>query len=546
MPGPVESAGSADYVIVGAGSAGCVLADRLSADGRSAVTVLEAGGSDLDFWVRLPIGYGGAFHHPRLNWRYVTEPDEGTGGRTSYWPRGKVLGGSSAINAMVFIRGQAADFDGWSDLGNPGWAYRDVLGHFRRMEDNLAGADEWRGVGGPVTVTRTDDAVHPLSRAYVEAGVTAGLARNPDFNGATQEGVGLYQITTRKGFRCSAATAYLNPARGRSNLRVITRARVSRVLFDGRRATGVEYAVGGRVFRMDARLEVILSAGAVNSPQILQLSGIGDGERLRGLGFGVLLDAPAVGRNLQDHIGLDYIYESAGPTLNDVLGTVRGRLMAGARYVVRRDGPLSLSVNQGGGFFRTDPERPRPNMQLYFAPLSYTRAVPGKRALMRPDPFPGLMIGLSNCFPKSRGEILIRSADPDVPPEIRPEYLSAPEDLRELVDGVGMLRRIAAAPPLRDAIRREIVPGPEVVEPEALAEDIRARAGTVFHPCGTCAMGPDPAGGAVVDARLRVHGVDGLRVVDASIFPRITAGNINAPTIMVGEKGASMILEDRE
>lgn len=541
----VESVGSADYVVVGAGSAGCVLADRLSADGKSAVAVVEAGGSDLNFWVRMPIGYGGAFHHPKLNWRYWTEPDEGAGGRRSYWPRGKVLGGSSAINAMVFIRGQAEDFDGWAALGNPGWAYTDVLAHFRRMEDNLAGADEWRGAGGPLTVTRIDDAAHPLSHAYVEAAVAAGLSRNPDFNGAGQEGAGLYQITTRNGLRCSAATAYLNPARGRANLRLITRARVDRVVFDGRRATGVDYRIGGRRFRIEARREVILSAGAVNSPQILQLSGIGDGARLRGLGLDVLLDAPAVGRNLQDHIGLDYVYESQAPTLNDVLRSVRGRVLAGARYVLRRNGPLSLSVNQGGGFFRTGPEQPRPNMQLYFSPLSYTRAAPGKRALMRPDPFSGFMIGLSNCFPNSRGEILLRSADPDDAPEIRPGYLGAPEDMADLVAGVGMLRRIAAAPPLRDVIRRELVPGPEVSGPQALADDIRARAGTLFHPCGTCAMGPDPAAGAVVDSRLRVHGVEGLRVIDASIFPRITAGNINAPTIMVGEKGASMILEDR-
>lgn len=532
-----------DYVIVGAGSAGCVLANRLSDGGRHRVALLEAGGSDLNFWVRMPIGYGKAFYHRTLNWKYLTEPVPGFDGRQSYWPRGKVVGGSSSINAMVFIRGQAEDFDGWRALGNPGWGYQDVLPLFRRMEDNAAGADEWRGKGGPLTVTNIEDVVHPLCRNYLAGGVEAGLPRNPDFNGATQEGIGIYQITTRNGFRCSAATAYLAPARRRANLRVITAAQATRVLFDGKRAVGVEYRQGGETRQVRARRAVILSAGAVNTPQLLQLSGVGDPDLLKRHGIDVVHAAPAVGRNLQDHIGFDHLYRSRRPTLNDVLRPWWGRLRVGLRYVLTRGGPLSLSVNQGGGFFRTGPERTRPNMQLYFSPVSYTRALPGRRALMSPDPFPGFLVGVSNCHPTSRGQLAIRSADPFAAPEIQPNYLSTEEDVQELLEAAHFLRRLSRTGPMREIIEEEIRPGAGILDDEALIADIRARSGSVFHPCGTCAMGPDAAA-SVVDPRLRVHGLEALRVVDASVFPRITAGNLNAPTIMVGEKGADLILAD--
>ncbi|MCW5711177.1 GMC family oxidoreductase N-terminal domain-containing protein [Shinella sp.] len=532
-----------DYVIVGAGSAGCVLANRLSDGGRHRVALLEAGGGDLNFWVRMPIGYGKAFYHRTLNWKYLTEPVPGFDGRQSYWPRGKVVGGSSSINAMVFIRGQAEDFDGWRALGNPGWGYQDVLPLFRRMEDNAAGADEWRGKGGPLTVTNIEDVVHPLCRNYLAGGVEAGLPRNPDFNGATQEGIGIYQITTRNGFRCSAATAYLAPARRRANLRVITAAQATRVLFDGKRAVGVEYRQGGETRQVRARRAVILSAGAVNTPQLLQLSGVGDPDLLKRHGIDVVHAAPAVGRNLQDHIGFDHLYRSRRPTLNDVLRPWWGRLRVGLRYVLTRGGPLSLSVNQGGGFFRTRPERPRPNMQLYFSPVSYTRALPGRRALMSPDPFPGFLVGVSNCHPTSRGQLAIRSADPFAAPEIQPNYLSTEEDVQELLEAAHFLRRLSRTGPMREIIEEEIRPGAGILDDEALIADIRARSGSVFHPCGTCAMGPDAAA-SVVDPRLRVHGLEALRVVDASVFPRITAGNLNAPTIMVGEKGADLILAD--
>lgn len=540
----VATTSEADFVVVGAGSAGCVVAARLSERPDLRVAVIEAGGSDLSLWVRMPIGYGGAFYHPKLNWRYYTEPDEGLGGRKAYWPRGRVIGGSSSINAMVFIRGQARDYDLWAEAGNPGWSYRDVLPAFRRLETNLSGADEWRGGEGPITVRDPSGAAHPLTHDYVAAAEGAGFARNADFNGRDQEGVGFYQITTRGGMRCSAATGYLRPALKRPNLSLATNALVTRILFEGRRAVGVEYRRDGRLHRVMARREVVLSAGAIGSPQILQLSGVGDPEALSKLGIETVLDRPAVGRNLQDHVGFDFVYVARRPTLNATLGPIMPRMLAGLRYLMTRDGPLSLSVNQGGGFVRSDAGRDRPNIQLYFSPLSYTRATPGKRRLTRPDAFPGFMLGVSNCHPQSRGWLHIRSAEPDAAPEIHPRYFSAPRDLEELLASVDVIRRIAAAPPLAGAIERELAPGLEATDRTALADYIRATTTSVFHPCGTCAMGPDPAAGAVVDARLRAHGLDGLRIADASIMPTITSGNLNAPSLMIGERAAEMIGED--
>ena len=533
---------SFDYIVVGAGSAGCVLASRLTADGRFRVLLLEAGGSDRSVWVRMPIGYGKTFHDPRHNWKFMTDPVPGFGGRDSYWPRGKVLGGSSSINAMVYVHGQHADFDDWAALGNPGWSWAEVGPVFRRMENSAAGADDWRGAGGPLDVADVRGLVHPLCEDWLAACEAAGLARNPDFNGADQEGVGIYQITTRRGVRASAATAYLRPAMRRANLAVATGAQVTRVRFEGRRAVGVDYRRGGVERSAQARGEVILSAGAVMSPVLLQLSGVGDPARLIRNGVAVVHDLDQVGRNLQDHVGIDYLYRARVPTLNQLLRPWSGRLRVGARYLLRRDGPLALSVNQGGGFFRTRPEV-RPNMQLYFSPVSYLRAAPGRRQLMTPDPYPGMLLGLSNCRPASRGWLAIRSPDPLEPPAIQPNYLDSPEDVAELLEGVRFLRRIAAAPPMARIVEQELAPGEGIAGEEALVADIRARAGTLFHVSGTCAMGPDPAS-AVVDARLRVHGLEAVRVIDASIFPRVTSGNTNAPSIMVGERGSDLVLED--
>jgi choline dehydrogenase len=529
-----------DYIVVGAGSAGCALASRLTENGRHTVLVLEAGGSDRNLWVRMPIGYGKTFYHPRLNWRYQTDPVEGLNGRIAYCPRGRVLGGSSSINAMVFIRGQHEDFDGWAALGNPGWSYADLLPLFRRMENNLAGADAWRGTGGPLAVSSIDALAHPLCRHFIDAGVELGLAHNPDFNGRAQDGVGLYQVTVADGLRASAATAYLGPAMRRSNLTVATNATVTRIIFEGRRAVGVGYEQGGRMLSAWAGREVVLSAGSINSPQLLQLSGVGDPEFLRGKGIDVVHALPGVGANLQDHVCIDYIYRANRPTLNDVLRPWWSQLLLGARYLLTRSGPLALSVNQAGGFVRTGPEAKRPNLQLYFSPLSYLKATPGKRQLMRPDPYPGFLLSVSNCHPTSRGHVRIRSADPRKAPEIQPRYLSTESDVQELVEGARLMRRLASTRAMQAIIEAEMVPGPDVDSEAAMVEDIRSRAGSVFHPCGTCAMGPDPST-AVVDPRLRVHGLDGLRIADASIFPLLIAGNTNAASIMVGEKAFDLM-----
>ncbi|BBK41996.1 choline dehydrogenase [Allostella vacuolata] len=532
-----------DYIIVGAGSAGCVLANRLTADGRFTVLLLEAGGSDRRFWIQVPIGYGKSFYNPQVNWMYRTEPDPALGGRQGYWPRGKVLGGSSSINAMVHVRGQAADFDDWQAAGNPGWGWADVLPYFRRSEDNAAGADAWRATGGPLHVSTIDRDRHPTCLAYLQACREAGLPITDDFNGAQQEGAGLYQIATKGGLRMSAARAYLHPATGRANLRVETDSHAARLLFDGRRARGIEYIRAGTRLVARARREVILAAGAINSPQLLQLSGIGPAALLRRHGIPVVLDAPAVGRNLQDHLCIDHLYRARVPTLNQQLRPWWGKLRAGLAYLALRRGPLAISVNQGGGFVRTRPGLDRPNMQLYFSPLSYTRGVPGKRALMQPDPFPGFLLSAQPCRPTSRGTIEIRSADPLEAPAIHPNSLATEHDRAELLEGSRFLRRLAAMPALSGIIAAEMEPGPAVRSDAELFEDIRRRASSVFHPVSTCRMGPDAAE-AVVDHRLRVHGIGGLRVIDASAFPAVTSGNTNAPTIMLAEKGADLVLAD--
>lgn len=532
-----------DYIVVGAGSAGCVLARRLTETGVFKVLLLEAGGSDRRLWIQLPIGYGKSFYDPRVNWMYRTEPEAALAGRQGYWPRGKVLGGSSSINAMVHIRGHAADFDDWRDLGNLGWGWQDVLPYFRKSEDHAGGGDAWRGAGGPLHVADVARDCHPLCQAYLQACAEIGLERNPDFNGARLEGVGLYQITMRDGLRMSAARAYLRPAMKRANLRVETRAQATRLLVRDRRAVGVEYLQDGVRKTATASGEIILAAGSINSPQLLQLSGIGPAELLRRHGIEVVTDSPAVGRNLQDHLCIDHLYRSRQPSLNEELGSWWGRIRAGVRYAAFRRGPLSISVNQGGGFVRTRSDLARPDLQLYFSPLSYTRAVPGKRALMRPDPFPGFLLSAQPCRPTSRGHLELRSADPLAPPMIFPNSLATGEDVHAMLDGSRFLRKLAGAPALARIIAEELAPGAGIQSDKELLDDIRQRGSSVFHPVGSCRMGPD-ATADVVDPALRVHGIAGLRVIDASIFPAVTSGNTNAPTIMVAEKGADLVLRD--
>ncbi len=532
-----------DYIIVGAGTAGCVLANRLSADGSARVLLIEAGGSDRTLWIQLPIGYGRTFFDRRVNWMYDTEAEPALHGRKSYWPRGKVIGGSGSINAMVHVRGQRGDYDDWAAAGNPGWAWDDVLPFFIRSEDHDHGASQWHGAGGPQHVTDISRVAHPLCRRFIAAGEAMGYPFTADFNGPQAEGVGIYQINTRKGRRASTANAYLRPALQRGNLVLRTHAHATRILFEGRRAIGVEYHRRGATVTVGARREVIVAGGSINSPQLLQLSGIGDAALLHSLGIPPLIDARAVGANLQDHLAVSYFYRSSLPTLNDELRPLVGKIRAALRYLFDRGGPLSMSVNQSGGFIRSTATSGRPDMQLYFSPVSYTRSPLSERRLLNPDPFSAFLLSFNGCRPTSRGTLAIVSPDPRSPPSIRPNYLSTEYDIGQALAGSRLLRTLAATAPMAEIITDELVPGRHLQTDAELLDDFRARADTVYHPTSSCMMGPDPAT-SVVDARLRVHGIAGLRVADASIFPNITSGNTNAPTVMVAEKAAAMILDD--
>jgi choline dehydrogenase len=411
------------------------------------------------------------------------------------------------------------------------------------MEDHALGAGPWHGAGGPLHVTDITGAEHPLTRVYLQAGQEAGLPFSRDLNGETIEGVGLYQINTSGGFRMSASRAYLWPARKRPNLRVEVEVLATQVLFEGARAVGIAYEQHGRKHEVRAGKEVILAGGAINTPQLLMLSGIGDEAQLRSRGIATRHHLPAVGRNLQDHLCHDYVYRAKRPSLNDMLFPWYGKLMAAMRYVLQREGPLALSLNQGGGFFRSRLDSTRPDIQLYFSPLTYEKSVPGVRALTRTDPFSGFTTSVSPCRPTSRGHLELKSSDPKEAPAIHPNYLATNHDVEELLAGARFLRKLAATPALSSIVAEELKPGPAKVSDEELVADIRARAYSVFHPVSTCRMGPDAADN-VVDPRLRVHGVTGLRVIDASIFPTVTSGNTNAPAIMVGEKGADLVLAD--
>lgn len=536
---------SYDYIVIGAGSAGCVLANRLSENANNSVLLLEAGPSDKRFYVQMPIGYGKTFYQAKVNWMYTSKANAALNNRTSYWPRGKTLGGSSSINAMVYVRGHKQDFDDWQRAGNPDWSYDDLLPYFKRMESWQQGANEFRGGDGPLKVADVSAKLHPLCKNFIAAGQALGFDYNADMNGVKQEGVGYYQLTTHQGQRMSAARAYLKPARKRPNLSVVCNALVQRVMFTDKRAVGVEYHHKGQVYRAHVHKEVILSAGAVNSPQLLQLSGVGPSHILQQAGVKQVHESPAVGQHLQDHIGHNYVYRSSEPTLNQQLRPWWGKLWQGMRYILTRHGPLSLSVNQAGGFVHTRKGLDRPNIQLYFTPLSYTKAPPGERPMMNPDPFPAYSLGLSNCRVVSEGEINITSNDPRQAPNIEPNYLTHASEIQDLLEGVKLIRKLAATCHLQAVTLDEIRPGTDCKTDAQLIEDIRNHADTVYHPCGTCRMGPNPQKN-VVDSALKVHGLLGLRVVDASIFPNVICGNINAATMMVGEKAADLILSEHE
>jgi choline dehydrogenase len=527
---------SFDYVIVGAGSAGCVLANRLTANGSHRVLLLEAGGKDRNIWIHIPLGYGKLFSNAKVNWLYASEPEPELSNRRIIQPRGKVLGGSSSINGLLYIRGQPGDFDHWRQLGNTGWSFEDVLPYFRRAEDQQRGDDALHGVGGPLAVSDVCEP-HPLCEAFITATQQAGLPRNDDFNGPSQEGAGYFQLTARNGRRCSTAVGYLRQAQRRPNLEILTEAPASRILFDGRRAVGVEYRRGEKFHTAFANREVLLAGGAFNSPQLLQLSGLGPGALLSSFGSPVIADMPGIGADLQDHLQVRMQYRCTEPiTMNDVVNHWRHRIGAGLRYCVWRKGLLAVGAGYAGGFFRATPLAATPDVQVHFIIFSADTA---GAAL---HPFPGFIASVCQLRPESRGFVRIKSADPNKPPAIQPRYLSTQTDRDTVVAGMKLLQRIMRQPAMRRYIAEERAPAPNCTSDEELLAFARETGTTVFHPTSTCRMGSDPT--AVVDERLRVRGIERLRIVDGSIMPTVVSGNTNAAAIMIGEKGADMILQD--
>ncbi len=525
-----------DYVIVGAGSAGCVLANRLSADGKHSVLLLEAGPKDSNLWIHVPLGYGKLFKEKSVNWMYQTEPEPGLNGRQVFQPRGKVLGGSSSINGLLYVRGQHEDYDRWRQRGNAGWGYDDVLPYFKKAENQQRGEDKYHGSGGPLPVSdwRHHD---PLSEAFVVAAAETGIPTNPDFNGATQEGAGFFQTTTSRGRRASTAFSYLRPAKARGNLHVETSALAQRILFEGRRAKAVEYKQEGRVRTARARKEILVSSGAYNSPQLLQLSGVGPADLLKQHGIEIVLDAPGVGNDLQDHMQVRLITRCAQKvTLNDVINHPIRKMMAGLQYAAFRNGPLTIAAGTSGAFFKTSPRLASPDIQIHFLPFSTDKM--GEKLHAQS----GFTASVCQLRPESRGSLRIKSADASVPPEIRINYLATETDRRAFIDGIHILRKILAAPALKAYAVAEVEPGSKVQSDDELLDYCRRTGSTVYHPTSTCRMGSDAL--AVVDQRLRVRGIEGLRVVDASVMPDLMSGNTNAPTIMIAEKASDMILED--
>ena len=527
-----------DYIIVGAGSSGCVIAERLSAYPANRVLLLEAGPPDRNPWIHVPIGYGKTMFHPRLNWGYQTEPEDSVSGRSIYWPRGKTLGGSSSINGLIYIRGQHQDFDDWARAGNPGWAWQDVLPLFRRSEHQMRGADAYHGADGPLAVSdigETDE----LCEAFIAGGEEAGFPRNDDFNGADQEGVGYFQLTTRNGRRCSTAVAFLRNAARRSNLEVVTEAECEQVMIDAGRATGVVYRRGNETITAHCRGEVVLSAGAINTPKLLELSGVGNPDVLEQAGIRTVKALPEVGENLQDHLQVRAIMRCSRPiSTNDDLNSWYRSARIGMRYILQRRGPLAVGINKAGGFVRSRPGLERPDSQFHFGTLSSD--MPGSSV----HNFPGFTLSTCHLRPESRGTVHMHSADATDAPAIHPNYLATEEDRQVAIDGVRVSRRIVATSAMQPYVMAEYSPGDDVQSDDELLDFVRRDATTIYHPVGTCRMGSDAT--AVVDPELRVSGIEGLRVADCSIMPRLVSGNTNAAAIMIGEKASDLLLARRE
>ena len=527
---------SYDYIIVGAGSAGCVLANRLSADGKSTVLLLEAGGADRNVWLHVPVGYFRTMHNPAFDWCYCTQPDAGIAGRRLQWPRGKVLGGSSALNGLLYVRGQAEDYDHWAALGNAGWSYAEVLPYFKKSEDQERGGDAFHGVGGPLKVSDLR-LRRPIADLFVQAAQQTGIPANPDYNGQSQEGVGFFQQTAHKGLRVSSAKAFLHPVKSRPNLTIRTRVQVHKVLLDdSRHATQVTYLQGRQRHTVACRKEVVLSAGAIGSPSILQHSGIGDHNHLREVGIDTVHHLPGVGENLQDHLQVRLVFKTSLSTLNDEVNSAIKRLLIGIRYLLTRTGPLTLAASQVCIFTQSRAGLERPDIQFHMQPLSADK--PGDGA----HPFSAFTSSVCQLRPYSRGSVKITSPDPLVHPAIVPNYLSDARDEQVVVDAIKVARRIAKAPALAKVITEEFIPGAQFQNDASLLDAARQHSQTIYHPAGTCKMGQDML--AVVDERLRVRGIGGLRTVDASIMPQIISGNTNAPTMMIAERAADLILAD--
>jgi choline dehydrogenase len=525
-----------DYIIIGAGSAGCVLANRLSANGRYNVLVLEAGPKDTNPWIHIPLGYGKLFATPSVNWMYQSEPEAELHGRRVFSPRGRVLGGSSSINGLVHVRGQREDFDEWARLGNAGWGFEDVLPYFKKSEDFQHGASAFHGTGGPLAVSDLPDK-HPLCDAFISAASEVGIPRNDDFNGAQQKGAGYYHSIARNGRRASCAAAYLRPARNRANLHVLTEALVTRIGFEGTRAATVHYEQGDTTHSVRAHREILLCGGSFNSPQLLQLSGVGPRALLERHGIPMVLDVPGVGEGLQEHFYVRTVWKCARPiTFNDDMRTLWGRIATGLRYALFRRGPLTVSAGYAGAFARTRPELSRPDIQLYLINFSTDKMGTGLHK------FSGFTVSMSPLQPESRGFVRIRSADPHDAPAIQYNFLSTEQDRRIVIDGLKLVRQLMSGKSISPYVLAEHAPGPRAVTEADWLSYAREVGGTVYHPTSTCRMGQDAL--AVVDERLRVRGLARLRVVDASIMPNVISGNSNAAAIMVGEKAADLILAE--